>query len=42
LDETNSHSAIRFGLGRFNQKEEIEFCINKIKNTIQSISEIKI
>lgn len=42
LDETNSHSAIRFGLGRFNQKEEIEFCINKIKNTIQSISEIRI
>lgn len=42
LDETNSHSAIRFGLGRFNQKEEIEFCINKIINTIQSISEIRI
>ncbi len=42
LDETSSHSAIRFGLGRFNQKEEIEFCIKKIKNIIQVTSEIKI
>lgn len=32
-----SKSSIRFGLGRFNTEEEIDFSINKIINTVKSL-----
>ena len=42
LDEEASHSSIRIGCGRFNKKHEIEHAVKKIKNSVNSIAEIKI
>ena len=42
LDEDTTHYAIRIGLGRFNELNEIKFTIEKIIDTIKLIDEIKI
>ena len=39
-DEERAHSSIRIGLGRFNKKEDIEFCIKKITNSVESLKGI--
>ncbi len=40
LDEDYAHCAIRIGLGRFNNQKEIKFTIEKISNTINSLTKI--
>ena len=35
-----SHSSIRIGLGRFNKKDEIDFCIQKITQSINALKRI--
>ena len=42
LDEETIHSAIRFGFGRFNEKDEIKFIVEKISSTINSLQKIKV
>ena len=37
LSEEQSKSSIRFGVGRFNTEEEIDYSINKIINTVKSL-----
>ncbi len=39
-DENRAHSSIRIGLGRFNTKEEIDFCVEKITNSVESLKGI--
>lgn len=42
MTETMTHTAIRFGLGRFNTQEEIEFVIGKIQQAVENLSKIRI
>ena len=35
-----AHSSIRFGLGRFNTQEEVDFVADKIVQTVRSLREI--
>ena len=37
LSDELSQSSIRFGVGRFNTKEEIDFTINKVVNTVKQL-----
>lgn len=37
ISEDRRHSAIRFGLGRFNTKEEIDYVIDKVVENVKSI-----
>jgi cysteine desulfurase len=37
LSEEESMASIRFGLGRFNQKEEIEYAIGCVKDVVESL-----
>lgn len=41
LSESQAHSSIRIGFGRFNTLEEIDFAINKIKSAITLLRKIK-
>ena len=41
LDEDAAHSSIRIGCGRFNQKEEISFAVERIKASVKSIAQIR-
>jgi len=42
LSEEISHSAIRFGIGRFNTRDEIEFVIQKIISVVQNLTKIRV
>ena len=42
LSEEISHSSIRFGLGRFNKEEEVNFAIQEVQNATEALSKIKI
>ena len=42
LNEIDTHSSIRVGLGRFNTTDEIKFSQNKISNTVKSLEKIRI
>ena len=42
LDETITHYAIRIGLGRFNNLDEIKFTVNTISNTVKSLEKIHV
>ena len=42
LDEDTTHYAIRIGLGRFNEIDEIKFTLDKICNTVTSLEKISI
>ena len=42
LDEDATHSSIRMGIGRFNNKSEIQFCIGMIKTAVKNIGKIMI
>jgi len=39
-DEDRAHSSIRIGMGRFNTKEEIDYCIEKISESVESLKSI--
>lgn len=39
-DESRAHSSIRFGLGRFNTEEEIDYVINKVVEKVIYLREI--
>ncbi len=42
LDEDATHSSIRIGFGRFNEKDEIKYVVEKISSTTISLQKIKI
>ena len=42
MDEETTHYAIRMGLGRFNNQNEIQFSLEKIYSIVQSLSKIRI
>lgn len=42
MTEEMVHNSIRFGLGRFNTNDEIEFVIAEISQTVRNLSRIKI
>jgi cysteine desulfurase len=42
LDEDTTHYAIRIGLGRFNELDEIKFTVEKICNVVKSLEKIRI
>ena len=42
LDEERTHTAIRMGIGRFNNKSEIQYCIDMIKTVVKNIGNIMI
>jgi cysteine desulfurase len=37
ISEERRHSAIRFGLGRFNTEEEVDYVINKVVDNVRSL-----
>ncbi len=39
LDDAAAYHAIRFSLGKYNKDEEIDFVIEKVKNTLEGIKE---
>lgn len=41
LSESQAHSSIRLGFGRFNTSDEIDFAIRKIKSAITTLRKIK-
>lgn len=41
-DEERAHSSIRIGLGRFNTKDEIDYSIQEIVNSIEHLTRIKV
>jgi cysteine desulfurase len=40
LDEATALSSIRFGLGRFNTEEEVDYAINSVISTINKLREV--
>jgi len=40
-DERRAHSSIRFGLGRFNTQEEIDFVVDRIVDTVTRLRRIR-
>ncbi len=42
LDEDTTHYAIRIGLGRFNDLDEIHFTVEKISDTVKSLEKIHV
>lgn len=40
LDRERAHSSIRFGLGRFNTEEEIEFAAGRVIETVKKLREL--
>jgi cysteine desulfurase len=40
LDEDTTHYAIRIGIGRFNNEEEIKFTLQKIVSTVDLLKKI--
>jgi len=40
LDEDTTHYAIRIGIGRFNNKKEIKFTLQKIVSTVDLLKKI--
>jgi len=42
FDEDRAHSSIRIGIGRFNTKKEIQYSLDKIKSTVETIGKIMI
>ena len=42
LDEERTHTAIRMGIGRFNNKSEIQYCIDVIKTAVNNLGKIMI
>ena len=41
INEENSHSAIRIGMGRFNTDDEIDYLVNYILDTVKNLSSIR-
>jgi cysteine desulfurase len=35
-----SHTAVRFGLGRFNKDNEVEYAINKVELAVQNLNQL--
>jgi len=42
MTEEKTHTAIRFGFGRFNTQEEVEFATREIISSVENISKIRI
>ena len=42
LSKELAHASIRFGIGRFNTRKEIEFTINKVIQTVNSIRKVTV
>jgi cysteine desulfurase len=40
VDDELAHSSIRFGLGRFNTEEEVDYVIDEVARTVQRLREI--
>ncbi len=40
LSEDRRHSAIRFGLGRFNTEEEVDYVINRVIETVKALRKL--
>jgi cysteine desulfurase len=40
VDDELAHSSIRFGLGRFNMEEEVDYVIDEVVRTVQRLREI--
>jgi cysteine desulfurase len=40
LDEEMAHSSIRFGLGRFNTEEEVDFVANLMVDKVQKLRDM--
>jgi cysteine desulfurase len=40
LDEATALSSIRFGLGRFNTEEEVNYAIDSVISTINKLREV--
>jgi len=40
VGEELAHSSIRFGLGRFNTEEEVDYTINKVCNVVERLREL--
>ena len=40
LDETAAFNCIRFSLGKYNTKEEIDLVVNKVKNVVKELREM--
>jgi Cysteine sulfinate desulfinase/cysteine desulfurase and related enzymes len=40
LGDDLAHSSIRFGLGRFNTKEEVEYTANKLVEVVTKLREL--
>lgn len=39
-DDDMAHSSIRFGLGRFSTKEEVDYVVNKVTNKVDFLREL--
>jgi cysteine desulfurase len=37
LDDALAHSSLRFGLGRFTTDEQIDYVINRVRETVEAL-----